>query len=93
MPGSRTHRENALRVAHNGFVLLKFSDLPTNGIERAAASRGVPLKVHRIEHYEAAALYGCALVLVRPDGHVAWRGDSLPNNAIVVIDTVRGAGP
>jgi 2-polyprenyl-6-methoxyphenol hydroxylase-like FAD-dependent oxidoreductase len=77
----------------NGFVLLKFSDLPTNGIERAAASRGVPLKVHRIEHREAAALYECALVLVRPDGHVAWRGDSPPNNAIVMIDTVRGAGP
>ena len=77
----------------DGFVLLKFSDLPTNGIERAAASRGVPLKVYRIEHHEAAALYEYALVLVRPDGHVAWRGDSLPNNAIVVIDTVRGAGP
>jgi hypothetical protein len=71
----------------------RLSDLPTDGIESAAASRGVPLKVHRIEHHEAAALYGCALVLVRPDGHVAWRGDSPLNNAIVVIDTVRGAGP
>ena len=34
----------------DGFVLLKFSDTPTDGIEHAAASRGVPLKVHRIEH-------------------------------------------
>ena len=61
-------------------------------IERAAASRGVPLQVHRIDHQEAAALYERALVLVRPDGHVAWRGDSQPADALALIDTVRGAG-
>jgi hypothetical protein len=30
---------------------------------------------------------------VRPDGHVAWRGDSEPTDAFAMIDTVRGAGP
>jgi 2-polyprenyl-6-methoxyphenol hydroxylase-like FAD-dependent oxidoreductase len=75
-----------------GFVLLKFGEAPTEAIERAAASRGVPLAVHRIDHREAAALYGRRLVLVRPDGHVAWRGDSQPDDAIMLIDTVRGAG-
>ena len=34
----------------------------------------------------------CRLCLVRPDGHVAWRGDTDPENAGAVIDTVRGAG-
>jgi hypothetical protein len=77
----------------DGFVLLKFSDVPTKTIAGAAARRGVPLRVQRIEHREAAALYGCALVLVRPDGHVAWRGDSQPRDALALIDTVRGAGP
>ena len=71
---------------------LNFADVPTDAIERAAASRGVPLAVHRIEHREAAALYGRPLVLVRPDGHVAWRGDRQPDDALVLIDTVRGAG-
>ena len=33
------------------------------------------------------------LYLVRPDGHVGWRGDALPANCLEVIDTVRGAGP
>ena len=75
-----------------GFVLLSFDDLPTETIERAASSRGVPLAVHRIMHREAAALYGCPLVLVRPDGHVAWRGDRQPDAALMLIDTVRGAG-
>ena len=26
------------------------------------------------------------LVLVRPDGHVAWRGDSMPDNPAAIID-------
>ena len=32
------------------------------------------------------------LVLVRPDGHVAWREDACPDDASVLIDRVRGAG-
>ena len=39
-----------------------------------------------------AALYERKLVLVRPDGHVAWRGDDVPGNAAALIDQVRGAG-
>ena len=85
--------KSILDLFGDGFVLLKFSDLPTDAIERAAVSRGVPLNVHRIEHREAAALYECALVLVRPDGHVAWRGNRQPNNSLSLIETVRGAGP
>jgi 2-polyprenyl-6-methoxyphenol hydroxylase-like FAD-dependent oxidoreductase len=76
-----------------GFVLLKFSDVPSQAIERAAARRGVPLQVHRIDHPSAAALYGRALVLVRPDGHVAWRAEAEPADSVQLIDIVRGAGP
>jgi 2-polyprenyl-6-methoxyphenol hydroxylase-like FAD-dependent oxidoreductase len=74
------------------FVLLKFADVPTAAIEQAAASRGLPLKVHRIDKQDAAELYGRALVMVRPDGHVAWRGDDEPQDALALIDTIRGAG-
>jgi len=76
-----------------GFVLLNFSGASTAAIEQAATSRGVPLTVHRVENADAATLYGRALVLVRPDGHVAWRGDNEPEDASALIDTVRGAGP
>ena len=31
------------------------------------------------------------LVLVRPDGHVAWRGDECPADAGAIVDRVRGA--
>jgi hypothetical protein len=29
---------------------------------------------------------------VRPDGHVAWRGDSITVDPLKLIDIVRGAG-
>jgi len=28
--------------------------------------------------------------LIRPDGHVAWRGNEIPNNTKDIIDKVRG---
>jgi hypothetical protein len=37
-----------------------------------------------------ASLYGAALVLVRPDAHVAWRGDDVASPG-AIIDRVRGA--
>ena len=40
----------------------------------AAATRGVPFSVVDIGDREIAELYETTLVLVRPDGHVAWRG-------------------
>ena len=43
----------------------------------------------RDEH--AARLYERRLVLLRPDQHVAWRGDSEPADPVAVIDRVRGA--
>jgi hypothetical protein len=36
-------------------------------------------------------MYERRLVLVRPDGHVAWRGDAPPADPLAVIDRVRGA--
>jgi 2-polyprenyl-6-methoxyphenol hydroxylase-like FAD-dependent oxidoreductase len=77
----------------HGFALLQFAGVPTAPVEAAAAAHGVPLTVHRISNAEAAELYAKRLVLVRPDGHVAWRGDHAPVDPMAMIDTVRGAGP
>jgi hypothetical protein len=62
----------------------------TEALEQAFARRNVPLTVERIDDAAIAALYECRLVLVRPDGHVAWRADSVeaPEQ---VVDVVRGA--
>jgi len=74
-----------------GFTLLRLADRDTTSLERAAAERGVPLEVVDVRDARARALYERDLVLVRPDQHVAWRGDTAPNDALAVIDRVRGA--
>ena len=55
-----------------------------------ARAHAVPLAVHDIAAPEIAALYGRKLVLVRPDGHVAWRGDHVAD-ASRIIAVARGA--
>ncbi len=61
------------------------------GIVAAAAQRGLPLEVLDVRSREAPKLYRHKLVLVRPDQHVAWRGDAEPANPLDLIDLVRGA--
>jgi hypothetical protein len=60
-------------------------------MERAFAARGVPLNTVNIADPAIAALYERVLVLVRPDGHVAWRGDRPPIDPLAIVDHVRGA--
>ena len=38
-----------------------------------------------------AQLYERALVIVRPDGHVAWRADTMHQDPLSLADRVRGA--
>jgi 2-polyprenyl-6-methoxyphenol hydroxylase-like FAD-dependent oxidoreductase len=83
---------STLDLFGGGFVLMKFEDVDTAELEEAAKLRRVPLEVHYVANEKVASLYERLLVLVRPDGHVAWRGDALPNNCLDLIDTVRGAG-
>ena len=75
------------------FTLLRLSgsNADTTRLEEAAAGRGVPLKVLDVPEPAARELYERALALVRPDQHVAWRGDRIPEEATALIDRVRGA--
>jgi hypothetical protein len=73
-------------------VLLRLGANPPSGasIEQAARQRGVPLTSIAIEDAKALAAYERRLVLVRPDGHVAWRADQEPADAGALIDVIRG---
>jgi 2-polyprenyl-6-methoxyphenol hydroxylase-like FAD-dependent oxidoreductase len=62
-----------------------------SGIVEAAVRRKVPLAVLDIDVPDARALYVRKLTLVRPDQHVAWRGDEEPTAPLDLIDLVRGA--
>jgi 2-polyprenyl-6-methoxyphenol hydroxylase-like FAD-dependent oxidoreductase len=84
--------KSTLDLFGRGFVLLAFgSAADISGLVGAAATRNVPLEVIEISDPAIAALYERKLVLVRPDGHVAWRGDDAPADPLEVIDVVRGA--
>ena len=84
---------STLDLFGRGFVLLRLGgDPPDPGpLVAAAEARGVPLDVVTRTEPEIAGIYERSLVLVRPDGHVAWRGDAPPANSGALIDRVRGA--
>ena len=77
----------------DGFVLVRFG-ATTESVESlgaAARAHDVPLKVIDLDSTVAAEIYEKRLVLVRPDGHVAWRGDELPADPLAMMNYVRGA--
>ncbi|WP_407077239.1 hypothetical protein [Streptomyces coeruleorubidus] len=45
----------------------------------------------RLADPAAAEPYERPLVLVRPDGHVGWRGRQAPAHPVAVLDMLRGA--
>jgi hypothetical protein len=59
-------------------------------LAQAAGIRKVPLKVLDVEAPAEVAQAG-ALVLSRPDQHVAWRGHRAPADPLALIDRIRGA--
>ena len=74
-----------------GFTLVSTGSADTASLQRAAERVGVPLTVVQVTDPAVARLYDKAIVLVRPDGHVCWRGDHAPTAPAAIIDQVRGA--
>jgi hypothetical protein len=71
-----------------GFTLLRFDpSVAVEALIQAAGARGVPLSVLDIA---AQPPYAEALVLSRPDQHVAWRGQTLPADVAGLVDRIRG---
>jgi 2-polyprenyl-6-methoxyphenol hydroxylase-like FAD-dependent oxidoreductase len=84
---------STLDLFGRGFVLLRLGPQapdPAALVTTARLSR-VPLSIIDIDEPEVVKLYERRLVLVRPDGHVAWRGDALPQDPVALIDRIRGA--
>jgi 2-polyprenyl-6-methoxyphenol hydroxylase-like FAD-dependent oxidoreductase len=77
----------------DGFTLLRLGERPPDAfpLVQAARARRVPLREIAIADPAVTALYERKLVLVRPDGHVAWRGDALPADAAGIVERIRGA--
>ncbi|WP_322060182.1 FAD-dependent monooxygenase [Paraburkholderia sp. J63] len=73
------------------FVLVTTEDEATvHMLAEAFKARGVPFATLRITAPDVVRLYERKHVLVRPDGHVAWRGDELPENQMDLLDRICG---
>lgn len=72
------------------YVLVSFAGADSAGLGDAFEAAKVPMRVLEVEDDAARELYAADLVLVRPDGQVAWRSNSLPEDPAELVDTVRG---
>jgi len=57
---------------------------------QAFRSRGVPFATERLLNPRIREVYGRDFVLVRPDLHVAWRGDHMPEAPESLVARVTG---
>jgi hypothetical protein len=64
------------------FTLLRLgaTTIDTTALQDAARLAGIPLKVLDVGSEAARDLYDRDLALIRPDQHVAWRGNAVPND-------------
>ncbi len=73
------------------YTLLRFDTrIQVNDLRDAAQQIGMPLHVLDIALGLAPDAYTTKLVLSRPDQHVAWRGDELPQDVAGLIERVSG---
>ena len=83
---------STLDLFGRGFTLLGFGARAAEAAPLVEAARacGVPIEFVPLNEPNVAGLYGRKFVLVRPDGHVAWRDDRMPDDPKRIIDVVRG---
>jgi 2-polyprenyl-6-methoxyphenol hydroxylase-like FAD-dependent oxidoreductase len=74
------------------FTLLAFGaeEGDVQAIEKSAKTEGVPLAVVRDTYDGGRQHYESRLILVRPDQHIVWAGDSAPDDAVGVMRQVTG---
>lgn len=98
VPGCRTPHfwRRGGRSAYDDFgadyTLLRFDPaIDVAPMLAAAEAAGVPVKLVDIAADERTQVYRHALLLSRPDLHVAWRGDAVPADTGALFNKLRGA--
>ncbi len=78
----------------DGFTMLLLDPENRTEADKAAdqaEAAGIPFKTVELDDPALRALYGAPLALIRPDQHVAWRGDAVPASLLTTV-TGRRAG-
>ncbi|KAL3417760.1 FAD binding domain-containing protein [Phlyctema vagabunda] len=84
-------QKSTIDLFGNSFVLLSLGAADGHSLASTAKEVGLPIQYIAIKDPKVAELYQSPLVLVRPDGMVAWRGDAVPDDVRGLVDRVRGA--
>jgi 2-polyprenyl-6-methoxyphenol hydroxylase-like FAD-dependent oxidoreductase len=76
----------------DGYTILKLgrTKADAGGLERAIRSHGAPATVLDVPDRIAREIYGYDLILLRPDMHVVWRGNTAPEDAAEVAAIATG---
>ena len=79
----------------SGYTILRLGPTPprTDALERALRERGAPVEVVTISDAAARRILERAVILVRPDLHVVWRGDEMPGDAARIAAIATGYLP
>ncbi|MFB6522417.1 FAD-dependent monooxygenase [Streptomyces sp. NPDC056401] len=73
------------------FTLVDFAgDGRADALLEAAAAQGLPVSHQVVNDAGARRIWERDLVLLRPDHHVAWRGNKAPRDPAAVVQRVRG---
>lgn len=59
-------------------------------VSEAFSILGVPLTIISRDEVHVRGVYGCKFLLVRPDLHIAWTGNSMPENILALATLVTG---
>ena len=80
------------RLPVDGFTLLKLGRTQADSaeLERFIRASGAPLTVLDVPDQIARELYGFDLILLRPDMHIVWRGQTSPEDAALVAAVATG---
>jgi hypothetical protein len=76
----------------DGYTLLRLggSAADASPLSQAFGALGAPFAVLDLAGETARDIYGCDLVLVRPDLHVVWRGNQPPDNPAALAAVATG---
>jgi len=81
-------------VLGQGYTLVDLTgELGTAAVSAQFARRAVPLTIFASDEPNVRDAYGCSLLLLRPDLHIFWRGDELPDDLGALVDAATGRAP
>ncbi len=86
------NRRSVFDQLGRGFTLIRIGDAAPGpeAFQVASSKLRMPMKVITLPQSPALDLYQRRLIVVRPDQHIAWRGDAVPDDVQGLLSTVAG---